>query len=424
MLFCFESALNNPGDTANAEQVAAPVPIKVRRVFFMGWGLTHHILALRTIINKRNLLVSFRYQMKPETPPGPVLPRRCSLVAQTVQSLCEGIQTGFWKGFLPGERELSERLQVSRRTLRAALEELQRMGWLSVSPRKRRQIIAKGITDHASSEEKVIAVLCSDSFTDSSTPMTFVMDVLRDKLTKAGCVVEFHSNRACFSSRPAKALAKLVNDHSSVAWLLLGSREPMQRWFLRHRLPCLVVGSCAPGIVLPSVDVDYRAACHHAGGVLWRAGHRRIAFVQPSDAQGGDVDGEEGLCESLQGMPEAQLQVLRHDGTSAHLCSLLDETMRSTKPPSAYLVARPMHVLTVMMHLMQHGKRIPQDVTVISRDDAYYLESANPVVARYATNPAGLARRVAMCARQLAETGALPANAVRLVPKFVPGETL
>ncbi len=362
--------------------------------------------------------------MTKEAIPSPALPKHCSLVAETVQSLSEGIRSGYWKGYLPGERELSERLQVSRRTLRSALEELQRMGWISVSPRQRRRIIAKGSIGPVRDEEGVIAVLCSDSFADVSTPITFVMDVLRDKLSKAGFVVEFHSKRACFSSRPAKALDQLVDEYPAAAWLLLGSKEPLQRCFVRNRLPCLVVGSCAPGIVLPSVDVDYHSACHHAGGVLWRSGHRRIALVQLADAQGGDVDGEKGLNEALQALPEVQLEVLRHDGTAAHLCALVDESLRLPKAPTAYLVARPRHVLTVVTHLQRHGKRIPQDVAVISRDDAHYLSATSPVLARYATDPAGLARRVAMAARQLAETGTLPAKAVRLMPKFVAGESV
>ena len=83
-----------------------------------------------------------------------------------------------------------------------------------------------------------------------------------------------------------------------------------------------------------------------------------------------------------------------------------------------------MHVLTVMMHLMRRGKRIPQDVAVISRDDDPFLQSTSPAVTRYAINPAQFARRVSLAARQLAETGTLPAHAIRLMPKFLPGETV
>jgi DNA-binding LacI/PurR family transcriptional regulator len=87
-------------------------------------------------------------------------------------------------------------------------------------------------------------------------------------------------------------------------------------------------------------------------------------------------------------------------------------------------VARAPHVLTVMMHLMRRGKRIPQDVAVISRDDDLFLQSTSPVVTRYAINTAQFTRRLSMAARQLAETGTLPAHAIRLMPQFLPGETV
>jgi DNA-binding GntR family transcriptional regulator len=47
---------------------------------------------------------------------------------------------GHWQGHLPGERELCAKLQVSRHTVRAALDELERDGLLEVSDRQRRKI--------------------------------------------------------------------------------------------------------------------------------------------------------------------------------------------------------------------------------------------------------------------------------------------
>ena len=251
-----------------------------------------------------------------------------------------------------------------------------------------------------------------------------MMDALRERPTKADCSVEFHVNPACYSAKPARALEKLVHHHPAIAWLVFGSREPMQHWMIRRQLPCLVVGSCAPGISLPSMDADHRAACRHAGGVLLRKGHRRIALVLPQNAQGGDMDSEQGMREALKGTPEAHLRILRHDGTTAHLCDLLDAVTHSPNQPTAFLVARALHSLTVMIHLMRRGKRIPQDLAVISRDDDPFLQSTSPAITRYTTNPAQFARRVSMAARQLAETGTLPAHAIRLMPEFIAGETV
>lgn len=381
--------------------------------------------ACRVVADKRKVLATLPDQMKAQVPPPPLLPRRLSLVAQTVHSLREGIRTGHWQKQLPGERELCAHLQVSRPTLRAALAELQRKGWIEVAHRRRRRIRARPAGDRSRAQEPEIAMLSPCSFQAMPPPIMFLMDVLRDQLAEAGYTIKLHVNRACFSAQPMRALGKLVRHSPAAVWVVFGSKEPMQRWFIRQQWPCLVVGSCAPAIVLPSVDADHRATCRHAGGVLLRRGHRRLALVLPQDAYGGDVVSEEGLREALGATPgTAPLRVMRHNGTAAHLGSLVDEALHSSTPPTAFLVARAAHVLTVMMHLMRRGKRIPHDVAVISRDDDPFLQSTSPAVTRYAINPAQFARRVSLAARQLAETGTLPAHAIRLMPTFIAGETV
>ncbi|MDZ4287920.1 MAG: substrate-binding domain-containing protein [Prosthecobacter sp.] len=363
--------------------------------------------------------------MKSKAPSTPKLPKRLSLVAQTVDSLREGIQKGHWRDHLPAERELCESLQVSRRTLRSALQELQRIGWLEVSGRQRRRIKSRRNHSHSAGlGKKVIGILMPRSFLSLSSRISFVMDALRAKLTAAGCVVQFHINPALYTAKPDRALAQFMAEHQATVWIVLSAQEPMQRWLNRQKLNCLILGSCAPGISLPSVDVDFHAACHHAGGMLWRKGHRRVALVLSKSVYGGDIASEEGLRDALKPMTGAEIQVLRHDTTTAHLCTLIDECLRSPNPPTAFLVGGVPHVLTVMMHLMRRGRRIPKDVTVVSRDSDPILDAASPTVARYAIQPEQFASRMVLAVRQLAETNTVPANAMRLMPAFVPGESL
>lgn len=367
------------------------------------------------------ILVSFTNQMPATSLTGPMPPQRVSLAALTAGSLREALQAGLWQGHLPGERELCARLQVSRHTLRAALEELQREGLLEVSDRSRRRIKLKAA--RAATEPRVVAVLSAYPLLSLPPSLVVMVDELRDKLVQAGYGFEFHVSPACFSSKPGRALEGLTERSPAAVWLLLGSLEPAQSWFSRRGLPCLVVGSCARGVNLPSVDADFRAACRHAGAMLRRKGHHAIALIRPEGDFGGDLESEAGLREALRDDPQASLRVLRHNGTPEHLCELLDHALGSPRPPTACVVARAVHALTVMMFLMSRGLRIPRDMAVISRDDEMFLRHTLPAVTRYTASPARLARGVFTAATRLAGKGTAPGT-IRMMPQLVRGDTV
>jgi len=356
----------------------------------------------------------------------PELPRRLSLVAETARALRQSIREGVWKEHLPGERELCARLQISRPTLRAALDELQREGLLEVTKRRRRLIRASpSIPDHHS-RPRLIAVISPRPLLAMPPSAAVMVDELRTDLARAGFELELIVNPAAFSEHPDSTLESLVARTPASAWIAYGSREPMQRWFLKKQLPCLVAGSCAPGIALPSIDLDYRATCRHAGGLLRAKGHRKISLCLPEGATGGETDSEAGLREALTNgsPPGAELSVIRHDGTAAHLSSLLDRALRSDHRPTAIVVARAIHVLTVVTHLQRRGIAIPGEIAIISRDDEPFLQHLTPTVARYIIAPSRFTTQLSRAARQLAETGSLPMRSTRLIPRFSPGETL
>jgi DNA-binding LacI/PurR family transcriptional regulator len=352
------------------------------------------------------------------------LPQRQSLVSETARSLRENIEAGHWQDYLPGEREMCDLLQVSRRTLRAALEELQRHGMLSVQGRQRRKILNPTQVIDPKPTQRVIGILTPGSFLSMPSPIAYVMETLRAKLSAAGYDVRFHAAPGCYTGSPSRGLRPFISAHPASAWLVLSAEATMQRWFTSQNIPCLILGSTIPGIHLPSVDADFHAACRHAGALLWRKGHRRIALVLPDSLLGGDFASAAGLREALEQMPGAALKILHHDTTTPGLCRVIDESLNSAKPPTAYIVGRSAHVLTVMMHLMRRGKRIPQDVAVLARDSDPILESTSPRVSRYASEPKLLAARLITALKHLADHGTLSTPTVRLMPVYVAGETL
>lgn len=315
-------------------------------------------------------------------------------------------------------------LQVSRQTLRAALSQLRDEGLLSVSSRQRWKILAALDPLKVKPSARVVAAI-SPRPLEAMNPSAIVMvDQLRADLARLGLDLVIHVSSACFSNQPACALDALVRRSPAAVWLLFGSLEPMQRWFLRRGVPCIVVGSCIAEIALPSVDINHRAVCRHAGALLKRKSHRSVAFVRPVGEFGGDTESEQGLREGLSVGDTANLHILRHNGTPAHLCSLLEKLERQPNAPTAFVVARALHALTVTTHFISRGKRIPRDVAVISRDDDLFLEHAVPVVTRYASSPLLFARKLCHVVRQFIDGGTPPKQPIRLMPKLINGETV
>lgn len=354
------------------------------------------------------------------------LPRQVTRVAQTAQLLREGLQAGQWRDHLPGERKLCERFLVSRPTVRGALDQLRREGWLKVAHGKRRRILTPQRRAASGSWTKTIGLLSPVPLKSLPPFVLCWTDELRAHLSREGFELEFHVSRKCFSRQPAGALAALMARTPAAVWVLFRSTCEMQRWFVDQKRPCLLAGTFAPGVELPSVDADHRAAARHAAALLWRKGHRRTALLLPKGAFGGDAETEAGFREGFvaSARDPGEPLVLHHDGSVAGVESCLTAALRPSRPVTAFFVARTAHVLTVVTHLLRRGLRIPQDVAVISRDDDAFLEFLTPAISRYVSAPESFARRLSHAAIHLAQTGFASIKPIRLMPKFIAGETV
>jgi DNA-binding LacI/PurR family transcriptional regulator len=346
------------------------------------------------------------------------LPQRQSLVAQTAAILREQIAAGNWSRFLPSEDELGEKLHVSRVTLRAALGELQREGPVRSSQGRRREVVKQKRRLAATMSHQVALLTPSPN-------ALFWIDALREYLAEAGCHLDIQVSRVAYGAGAEHVLKSLAEQARPAGWVLYKSTEPMQRWFSARKLPCVITGTRHAGVKLPSVDIAYRAVCRHAVGLFLARGHRRLALLNPASGLSGDVESEQGFKEaaSHSGRAEVQAQVVRHDGTADGICHKVDALLRRPQPPSAFLVSRTEHVLTVASHLLRRG-RLSRDAALISRDDALFLENMVPSIARYAFDPRIFARKISKAVLGMVHGDQARPVDHQIMPRFVPGETL
>jgi DNA-binding LacI/PurR family transcriptional regulator len=352
------------------------------------------------------------------------IPQRTSLVTQTAGVIRDEIRSGRWSHWLPGEYELCAQLHVSRRTVRAALDQLRQEGMLKCRRGKRRRIIGRRSSSSRPRSHRVVLLMPVPL--QSVNPFgLFLIDRLREDLAEQGYLLETRASRVPYRARLPEELNDLEATSHPAGWVLLYSTEQMQRWFAQRHLPCVVVGSRYRDLELPSVDTDYGALCRHAVGQFVARGHRRLMLLNPRPGAGGDVKTEEGFRAAVlkTTLRDVQATVVQHDGTVGSICGRVNSLMRLAQPPTAFLVSRSRHVLTVLGHLLRRGFRLPQDVALISRDDDSYLEDVVPTVARYTRNSSGFAAKVSRVVLDVIH-GAVPHGDSKIMPNFVPGETL
>lgn len=311
-------------------------------------------------------------------------------------------------------------------SLRTALAQLRREGLIKTSQGRRREVVPRQPAPARLPAGTVVVLLTPVPLELMPRFALYWIDDLREHLGEAGYHLEVQASRAWSAPHPGPALEALAHRLRPAGWVLYQSPARLQHACSQQGLPCVIAGSRHPGVQLPSVDLDYRAVCRHAGGLFLSKRHRRLALLNLDSGLAGDKESEAGWLEALQAGRNtgAEALVFRHDGTLGGLCRHLDALLGRPARPTAILVSNPHHVLSVMGHLNRRGVPVPREVSLISRDDESFLPHVLPTVARYSASPAAMARKVSRLVLDMVRGGTIQPRDYRLMPEFLAGESL
>ena len=354
------------------------------------------------------------------------IPRRVSLIAQTTEILREELRSGKWRDHLPSERFLSDQLKISRPTLRLALAAMRREGLIKVVPGKGSRVNPAMVKQTKKADSSVVVALSTKPLHELPASEIYELGEMRRHLQETGYQLEFHSDARLKWAQPQRFLENLVRQTKACCWLLETQKDVVQKWFAKRGLPTIILGSTFPQTPLPSIDLDFHAVSRHAVGMLFGLGHRRIALFIPHTGLAGDLASEAGFREAFRvgKHPDAVPSIVHHNQSAEQIRNTLSSLMRSSHAPTAILVSHAEDALSVVMHLMNSGMRVPKQVSVISRVDAPFLNCSIPSMARYAVDWADFTRRASRMIVQRIETGSLTVRAVRLMSRFKEGKTL
>ena len=355
-----------------------------------------------------------------------MIPRKKSLVHQVAAILRDGIRSGLWSDWLPGERALCETYKVSRNTVRAAINRLETEGFLEAVHGTGTRIIGIPEVTIEPGRTGVVGLITSRSIEETRPTTAIWLDELRARLFQSGLRLKIHEGRQYFREHPERGLELLQRQYNHSCWLLQQSTKRMQQWFSENRIPCAVAGSAYPGIALPSVDIDYQALCRHAVGLMIGRGHRRICMLTPASRRAGDLKGENGFNEGMETSPHHHLEgrIVRHGNGIRDVSAAIERILETDKRPTAILVARSYVYLTLVSQMAQIGMRVPNDISVVCREADPFFQFLTPNPSHYYADPIIYARKLVGTVLNVIDGDILRDSQSLTLPEFAAGESL
>jgi len=351
---------------------------------------------------------------------------RRSLVDQVVAYIRSAIANGEWHDWLPSHRKLEKDLQVSRNTIMAAFVELKNEGIVEVVSNRGYRVARSPATAKAVRRTSAVAVLLPEPLSRMRPNVGLWVDSLRAIMADAG--VRFHVivNPAAYRARSASAVERLVSSYNVACWVVLRGTREFQRRIAEARLPCVIAGSCNPGVKLPAVDIDFRSVARHATNLLLTRGHRHIAMMRDVTVEGGERYSEEGFRAAMKAhdAPGVRTAVVPFKADVDQLIRAVETCLERPNRPTAMLVTQSYFYLTVAGAVRSAGFRIPEDVSLISLTDDVFFDYVRPKPACYIFDPDAFARKVSRAALKVIKGLPVPPTTQYIIPNFERGESI
>lgn len=347
-----------------------------------------------------------------------------SIAAQAANSLREEIHSMAPGETLPGERQLSLRLQVSRKTVRKALMILRAEGLVATRSSSATSVVSIG---RSKSSRRTIRVhlMLPDSLEEARPFTVLWVNQLASLLNEAGHKFEVIFGRKYYGERVGRLLSKLVESNPADCWILARSNYALQNWFSKNKIPTVIAGSSFSGITLPSVDADHQALGRHAAAEFIRHEHLHTALFLDQESHAGDSETVDGFKEVLARHPNAASPLVSKIPRSPD--AVVKEIRRHralSNPPTGYLISNCFCYLTTQSYLGSLGLRIPQDISLISQDEGPFLTHIYPTPARYLTNPRKYALALNRTIKHVLEKDTKPDYKVRIMLDYLPGNSV
>lgn len=351
--------------------------------------------------------------------------RKVSLPEQVAAYLNEGINQGRWGNSFPGEQHLANVLDVSRNTVRRALQILEKEGTIGNKGHGRsRGITAAGVASAAQRPLR-ISILRHDVHPMESPQAFILLSECVHSLEAAGHHVTYLKKSQNQLKHDLARMARQLKETPADAWIVESGRYPLLEWCSKQPIPCLALYGRTEGLALARTGPDMVAAYREATRKLISLGHQRIVSIVREGFRKPLPGGcEKAFLEELEakGIPTGVYNLPDWEETTEGFYQLMERLFKST-PPTALLIDETCWFVAALSFLVHHGIRVPEQVSLVSGECESLLDLCNPRFAHIRWDNKQIVRRVVRWVEAVRK-GKADRKIINVQAKFVSGGSI
>ncbi|HEX5791123.1 MAG TPA: substrate-binding domain-containing protein [Luteolibacter sp.] len=298
-----------------------------------------------------------------------------STTEQVVEHIRQAMVAGELRGNMPGIRKLAQTLEVSANTVVAAVEQLEKKGFLVPQGHGRRSRIV--LPEHLARQAFRVSLL---PYERADIQLDYAMEI-QQRLREQGYIVHIAEKSLLEMQLKAEEVSRMASNSKTDAWVVFSSTQDILEWFASQPVPTFALFGRFRKVPIAGIGLDKVSAFRAAVRRLMELGHRRIVLLQPKHNR--EPVPALLIRETLQemaanGIPVSSYNIPDWEQSPDGLWRRLD-ALFETDPPTALILDRPNELIATQSYLAQRGIFAPRDVSLISDDDPL-LEWCEPSV--------------------------------------------
>lgn len=345
--------------------------------------------------------------------------RTLSAAEQVAEHIRKHITQQRMRGDMPGIHQLAADLMVNHKTVKTALEILQREGLLVTQGQgKPRRIQVSGLTKKRTMR---VAILLYDE--DDKKVDRILASVQR--LIEAGHEPFYVKKSLVDLKMNVGSVAKLVKQTEADAWIVVAGSVDVLEWFAEQDFPAFALYGRVANVSIASAIPYTVPAVNEVIKHLITLGHRRLVLIAREERRKPKPGfTEQMFLEELEshGISTGAYNLPDWEETPAGLHALFESLFQHT-PPTALLTQGSEITTAAILYCANKGIKVPQQVSIVSMDADRAFAWCHPSVSHIGFDNEVLVKRIVTWANQISR-GKIDERMTTTDAEFIRGGTI